>query len=153
MVLDDLTAHDKFLLMLQWMLALEKRHADVLQPGLVHIKYDAQDIRDLTFGAGDAAQKLGEVADCLKQAFRGTDLIAREGMGFWILTPFTQIDPVMEKVRQVISTAPQNGLGIAQSNVRIYLLRDHLGSAASQFKAAQDFLDYLQTLPEPLLPA
>ncbi|WP_342619847.1 hypothetical protein [Rhodoferax sp. GW822-FHT02A01] len=152
MVLDDLTAHDKFLLMLEWMLALEKRHADVLQPGLVHIKYDPQDIRDLTFGASDAAQKLSEVAECLKRSFRGTDFIAREGMDFWILTPFTQIDPVMEKVRQVIKTAPQNGLGIAHSNVRIYMLRDHLGGAAGQFKAAQDFLDYLQTLPEPVLP-
>ena len=34
MVLDDLTAHDKFLVLLEWMLALEKRHADVLQPAL-----------------------------------------------------------------------------------------------------------------------
>ena len=152
MVLDDLTAHDRFLVMLEWILALERRHADVLQPGLVHIKYDPQDIRDLTFGASDAAQKLSEVADCLTHSFRGTDLIAREGMDFWILTPFTQIDPVVEKVREVISTAPQNGLGIAHSNVRIYLLRDHLGGAAGQFKAGQDFLDYLKTLPDAVLP-
>lgn len=153
MVLDDLTAHDKFLVMLEWILALEKRHADVLQPGLVHIKYKPEDIRDLTFGASDAAQKLSEVAQCLTQAFRGTDLIAREGMGFWILTPFTQIDPVVEKVRQIITTAPQNGLGIAHSNVRIYLLRDHIGGVAAKFKAGQDFLDYLQSLPESILPA
>jgi GGDEF domain-containing protein len=153
MVLDDLTAHDRFVLMLEWMLALEKRHADVLQPGLVHIKYDAQDIRDLTFGASDAAQKLSEVADCLKQAFRGTDFIAREGMDFWILTPFTQIDPVTEKVRQILKTAPQNGLGIAHSNIRIHMLRDHMDGAAAKFKAAHDFLDYLQSLPEPVLPA
>ena len=153
MVLDDLTAHDKFLVLLEWMLALEKRHADVLQPALVYIKYDAQDIRDLTYGASDAAMKLSEVADCLKEAFRGTDLIAREGMSFWILTPFTQIDPVVEKVRQVMATAPQNGLGIAHSNVRIHLLRDHIEGPAGQFKSAQDFLDYLKALPEPVLPA
>jgi hypothetical protein len=153
MVLDDLTAHERFLVMLEWILALERRHADVLQPGLVHIKYDPQDIRDLTFGASDAAQKLSEVADCLTHAFRGTDLIAREGMSFWILTPFTQIDPVVEKVRQVISTAPKNGLGIAHSNVRIYMLRDHVSGAAGKFKAGQDFLDYLKTLPDAVLPA
>ena len=152
MVLDDLTAHDKFLVMLEWMLALEKRHADVLEPGLVHIKYDARDIRDLTFGASDAAKKLSEVAECLTHAFRGTDLIAREGMSFWILTPFTNIDPVVEKVRQVMVAAPQNGLGIAHSNVRIYMLRDHIGGPAGKFKAGQDFLDYLKTLPEPVLP-
>jgi hypothetical protein len=153
MVLDDLTAHARFLVVLEWILALEKRHADALQPGLVHIRYDPQHIRDLTFGAGDAAHKLGEVADCLTLAFRGSDLIAREGMGFWILAPFTQIDPVVEKVRQVISSAPKKGLAIANSDVRIYLLRDHLGGAASQFKAAQDFLDYLKSLPAPVLPA
>jgi hypothetical protein len=152
MVLNDLTAHDRFLLMLEWMLALEKRHADVLEPGLVHIKYDAQDVRDLTFGASDAASKLSEVAECLTQAFRGTDLIAREGMSFWILAPFTRIDPVAEKVRQVMATAPQNGLAIAHSNVRIYMLRDHLGGPASKFKAGQDFLDYLKSLPESVLP-
>jgi hypothetical protein len=153
MVLDDLTAHDRFMVMLEWVLALEKRHADALQPGLVHIKYDPQDIRDLSFGAGDAAQKLSEVADCLTHAFRGSDLIAREGTDFWILTPFTQMDPVMEKVRQVISSAPKQGLAIAHSDVRIYLLRDHLGGAASKIKAAQDFLDYLKSLPAPVPPA
>ena len=152
MVLDDLTDHDRFLVLLEWILALEKRHADVLQPGLVYIKYDAQDIRDLTFGASDAARKLSEVADCLKSAFRGTDLITREGMSFWILAPFSQIDPVVEKVRQIMATAPQNGLGIAHSNVRIYLLRDHIEGPAGQFKSAQDFLDYLKALPEPVLP-
>lgn len=152
MVLDDLSAHDRFLVMLEWMLALEKRHADALEPGLVHIKYDPQDIRDLTFGASDAAQKLSEVGACLTRAFRDTDFIAREGMDFWILTPFTRIDPVIEKVRVVISTAPQSGLRIAHSNVRIHMLRDHVTGAAGKFKAGQDFLDYLQTLPNSVLP-
>lgn len=148
---DDINAQDKFKVMLEWMLALEKRHADALQPGLVHIKYDEADIRDLTFGASDAAQKLNEVMDCLRQAFRTTDIIAREGMGFWILSPFTQIDPIMEKVKKVIRTAPQNGLGIAQSNVRVYLMRDHMQGGAAHFKAAEDFLDYLRGLPAPVL--
>lgn len=151
MVLDDLTAHDKFMVLLEWMMALEARHADALQPSLVYIKYDEKDIRDLTFGASDAAQKLSEVQDCLRRAFRTTDLIARDGMGFWILTPFSQVDPVMEKVTAVIRTAPQNGLGIAQSNVRIFSLRDHLNTSAAKFKATQDFLDYLKALPAPIL--
>lgn len=151
MFAEDITAQDKFKVMLEWMLALEKRHADALQPGLIHIKYDEADIRDLTFGASDAAHKLNEVMDCLRRAFRTTDIIAREGMGFWILSPFTQIDPIMEKVQNVIRTAPQNGLGIAQSNVRVYLLRDHMHGPAANFRAAEDFLDYLRSLPAPVL--
>lgn len=151
MFAEDISAQDKFKVMLEWILALEKRHAEALQPGLIHIKYDEADIRDLTFGASDAAQKLNEVLGCLRTAFRTTDIIAREGMGFWILSPFTQIDPIMEKVQNVIRTAPQNGLGIAQSNVRVYLLRDHMQGAAANFKAAEDFLDYLRRLPAPIL--
>lgn len=152
MVLDDMSAHDRFLVLLEWILALERRHHDALEPGLVYIKYDEKDIRDLTFGASDAAQKLSEVADCLKEAFRGSDLIAREGMSFWILAPFSQIDPLVEKVRQVMATAPQNGLAIAHSNVRLFMLRDHIGGPAGQFKSPQDFLDYLKALPETVLP-
>lgn len=148
---DNISAHERFMVMLEWMLALEKRHSDALQPGLVHVSYDASEIRDLTFGASDAATKLNEVQDCLRQAFRSTDLITREGHGFWILTPFTQIDPVMEKVQQVIHTAPKNGLGVAQSNVRVYLLKDHMHSGAANFKNGRDYLDYLRALPTAVL--
>jgi hypothetical protein len=153
MVSDEISPDNKFWVLLEWMLALDARHADVLQPGLVHINYDPTDIRDLTFGAHDAAQKLHEVMDCLRDAFRGTDMITRKGMGFWILAPFTQIDPVVEKVRKVIQTAPQNGLAIAQSNVRIYMLHDHVTSRPGGFADVDDFLDYLQTVPEAILPA
>lgn len=151
MVLDDLTAHDKFMVLLEWMMALEKRHADSLQPCLVYIKYDEHDVRDLTFGASDAARKLSEVLECLRHAFRTTDLITRDGMSFWILSPFTQFDPVMEKVTKVMRTAPQNGLAIAHSNVRIYNLKDHVHGGAGKFTHGQDFLDYLKALPAAIL--
>ncbi len=152
MVLDDISANDKFLVMLDWMLALEGRHADALQPGLVYVAYDQTDVRDLTFGASDAARKLSEVLDCLQRAFRTTDIIARQGMGFWILTPFTQIDPVIGKVRQVIKTAPKNGLAIAHSNIRIFMLRDHIAARPAKFRSAQECLDYLLTQPVDVLP-
>lgn len=145
--MDEITDRDKFLIMLEWMLALEQRHSDALEPGLIHIAYDASDIRDLTFGAGDAAHKLTEVLQCLQQVFRGTDLIAREGMNYWILAPFTQIDPVMEKVRKVLTTAPQSGLAIAHSNVRVYMLRDHMDSPSAKVRDAEGFLAHLLTQP------
>lgn len=147
MVLDDMYARERFHFQLEWLLALEQRHHNILQSGLVLVTYDPQDLRGLTFDAADAATKLGEVLTCLKKAFRSTDLMTREGMSFWILTPFTQLDPVMDKVRHVLTHAPQNGLAIAKSDIRIYLLRDHLIEDASVGKSSSEFLDYLKKRP------
>jgi hypothetical protein len=107
----------------------------------------------VTYDAGDAAHKLGEVLNCLKQAFRSTDLVMREGMNFWIITPFTQLDPVIEKVKNVISTAPKNGLEIAQSNIKIFLIRDHIKPGMTECNSGVDFLQYLlagETPPGPI---
>jgi hypothetical protein len=145
--MDEISDRDRFLILLEWMLALEQRHSDALEPGLVHIAYDAVDVRDLTYGASDAASKLTEVLICLQQVFRGTDLITREGMNFWILAPFTQIDPVMEKVRKVLTTAPQSGLAIAHSNVKVYMMREHLDNPAAKVRDAEGFLAHLLTQP------
>lgn len=143
MILDDINSKERFMFQLEWLLALEHRYSHILQSGLVHVSYDAQEVRGLTYNASDAAQKLGEVMICLRQAFRSTDLVARDGLNFWILTPFTQLDPVMEKVQQILTTAPQNGLAIAKSNINIYLLRDHMNPDSPPFKSGKEFLTHL----------
>ncbi len=147
MVLDDCNERDKFFYMLEWMLALELRYPDTLQPGLVHVTYDPTDIRSLTSDAADAAEKLGEVLSCLQQAFRTTDIVARDGLAFWILTPFTQADPVMDKIRTVIRTAPQKGLAIAESNIDMFLLKDRQKPGSPKFNNAREFLDILLQIP------
>jgi len=147
MVLDDMYTREHFLFQLEWILALEHRHQNALQSGLVYVTYDPQDVYGLTFDAADAAGRLGEVLLCLKSAFRSTDLVTREGMNFWILTPFTQLDPVLDKVRHVLAHAPENGLAIAKSDICIYLLRDHIKGNSLVLKKAEDFLDYLRQQP------
>jgi hypothetical protein len=147
MVLDDMYARERFLFQLEWLLALEQRYHNVLQSGLVRVAYDPQDVHGLTFDAADAATQLGKLMACLKSSFRSTDLVAREGMNFWILTPFTQLDPVMDKVRHVLTNAPENGLAIAKSDIRVYLLRDHLKGGGAGHDKAQAFLAYLQQQP------
>jgi hypothetical protein len=136
-------AREQFLFMLDWVLALEQRHGHGLQAGLVHIAYDQNEIRDMTFSASDAAQKLNEVTECLVNVFRNTDIIVREGFSFWILVPFTKNDSVLEKVNRVIKTAPQNGLSIAQSNVRVFIIEDYLNEQSPKAKPAQEFLEFL----------
>jgi len=147
MVLDDIYSRDRFLSQLDWILALEQRYQHILQSGLVHITYNTRDVQNLTFDAGDAAIRLGEVLACLKNAFRSTDLVTREGMSFWILTPFTQLDPVADKVRYILKYAPENGLTIASSQIRVHLLRDHVKKDMDHCKTAEDFLNYLRNQP------
>ena len=151
MVLEDMYARERFLFWLEWLLALESRYSNILQSGLVRITLDRHDVFGLTYDAGDTALKLSEVKDCLKQAFRRTDLVARDGLNFWILTPFTQSDPVIEKIRKVIKTAPLNGLSIAKSDIDIFLLRDHLKPGIPAFKTGQDFLAYLLLGQAPII--
>jgi hypothetical protein len=145
MVLDDMYARERFLFHLEWLLSLETRYCHILQSGLVYIALNPNDVHGLTYDAGDAAQKLGEVSNCLKQAFRTTDLVMREGMNFWIITPFTQLDPVIEKVKSVITTAPKNGLEIAQSNTKIFLLRDYIKPGKPEWDSGVGFLEHLLT--------
>lgn len=147
MVLDDMYASERFYHQLEWLLALEHRYHHVLQSGLVRVSYDPRDVHGLTFDAADAANQLGEVLACLKKSFRSTDLVARKGLNFWILTPFTQTDPVMDKVRHVITHAPQNGLAIAKNDISVYLLRDHLNADKATHNDAEGFLDYLMSVP------
>ena len=153
MILDDLNAREKFLFVLGWEMALGARHLDTKQPALVYIHYDPAEIRELTLDASDTALKLGEIMDCLRQAFRTTDLIARDGTSFWILAPYAHSDSVMGKVNQVIRTAPNNGLAIAHSNVRVFLLDDYIRTDTAAYPSAQALLDSLLQEPaqEPVM--
>ncbi len=144
MVLDDLYSRERFLSQLDWILALELRYQNILQTGLVHVRYHPREIQNLTFDAADAARQLGEVLACLRKSFRATDLVMRDGLAFWILTPFTQLDPVLEKVRQVLHYGPENGLAIASSDLQIYLLRDHVQRSPGAPASAEQLLDYLR---------
>lgn len=143
MVLQDMYARERVLSHLEWLLALEHRYDHVLQTGLIHIAYDPAEVLGLTFDAADAANQLSHVLGCLKQSFRSTDLVARDGFSIWILTPFTQFDPIMEKVQHVIANAPKNGLSIAKKNISVYLLRDHLNADTPLFERPEQFLSHL----------
>ena len=143
MVLEELGDGDKFMAVLEWMIALGHRQSGVLEAGLVYVTYDPVEVRDLTFSASDTVAQLGVIQTCLRKAFRHSDLICRDGVNFWILAPFTQIEPVLDKVQRVIKSAPENGLSFAKQNFRVFMLKDYIGPGSAPISGPLEFLGTL----------
>lgn len=120
---EDTEARDKFLFTLEWLLAVTKRHSDCVRFGLAHIDYESSRILGETYGAQDASKRLDEVAHSLRNAFRKTDLVARDGVDFWILVPYTPPEEkFVDKIRYVIETVSQCGLQIVARDISFFLL-------------------------------
>lgn len=140
----DIEQREKFLFTLEWLLAVTRRYSVHVQFGLVHVNYaDARVLGDI-YGAQEAAQRLDEIAHSLCNAFRKTDLVARDGTDFWILAPYTSTDrKLVEKVRYIIEIASQNGLYIVERDISIFSLP--FGEPRSEDDcSAAEFLAYLK---------
>lgn len=124
--MNDTDVKAQFFFQLEWVLALEKRYVNILEAGLVHIACEPAHVQSLTFGAKDAAMNFDDVQALLRESFRATDLMVRIGFDVWILTPFTQADPVTQKIEHLLSSARQRGVAIARHQIRVHLIRDHL---------------------------
>ncbi len=120
---EDTEARDKFLFTLGWLLAVTKRHTDCVRFGLAHIDYESSRILGEAYGAQDASERLDEVAHSLRQAFRKTDLVARDGVDFWILVPYTPPEEeFIDKIQYIIETVSQCGLQIVARDISFFLL-------------------------------
>lgn len=150
MIQEELGDGEKFMAVLEWMIALGHRQSGVLEAGLVYVTYDPEEVRDLTFSASDTVEQLSVIKNCLRSAFRHSDLICRDGVNFWILAPFTQIEPVLDKVQRVIKSAPENGLSFAKNNFQVFMLKDYIGPGSASVPGPQEFL---QTLLQETTPA
>jgi hypothetical protein len=135
---------EKFFVQLEWVLALEKRYVNILEAGLVHIACDPAHMQSLTFGAKDAATNFEDVQELLRESFRATDLIARIGFDVWILTPFTQADPVTQKIEHLLSVAQQRGVAIARHQIAVHLIKDHLSMDKTRAPDGLAFLNQLK---------
>lgn len=124
--MNDTDLQSKFFFQLAWVLALEKRYVNILEAGVVHIACDPTHVQSLTFGAKDAASNFDDVQALLRESFRATDLMVRIGFDVWILTPFTQADPVTQKIEHLLASAQQRGVAIARHQIRVHLIKDHL---------------------------
>lgn len=141
---EDLEVREKFLFTLEWLLAVTKRHSGGLQFCLAHINYKTPNILGETYGAQNASQKLDEVSHSLRNAFRKTDLVARDGEDFWILVPFvSDEEKLVDKIKYLIETASQSGLQIVERDISIFLLPDGAAELDANGSAVE-FLAYLK---------
>ena len=142
---EELRRFENFLATLEWLLALTERYSSSdIQIGLIHIDFGNPRILGEAYGAQRASQRLHEVANCLRNAFRKTDLVARDREDFWILTPYTPVtEKLSDKVRLITELASKDGLEFVERDISIFSLRD-VAAKASKNRTAPQFLQHLK---------
>lgn len=140
----DIESSEKFLFTLGWLLAVTKRHSGCLEFGLAHIDFTNSKILGDTYGAQKASQKLDEVSQVLRKAFRKTDLVARDGLDFWILVPYTPVtEKLADKVKYIVETASQGGLQIVERDISMFSLPQKIVDVDDDCTASE-FLEHLK---------
>jgi len=140
---EDTAAWEKFLYVLEWVLALQVRYANNLRYSLVCISFHNQRALGDAYGARDAVQMLIELAAKLRRGLRRTDLVARNGTDVWVLIPFVTPESVLAKVGQIVEIAATNGLDIVDRDVSIYSIPDAGILEDNRFGTPQDFLEFV----------
>lgn len=140
---EDTAAWEKFLYVLDWVLALQARYANNVRYSLVCVSFHNQRALGDAYGARDAVQMLVELAGKLRGGLRKTDLVARNGTDIWVLIPFVTPESVLSKVGQIVEIAAANGLDIVDRDVSIYSVPDAGILEGNRFESPQDFLDFI----------
>ena len=135
---------DRFMITLEWLMALEERYPSGISFGLLHVCFHGREKLGQTYGARDAVHMLKNLADQLSQSFRRTDLVARNGTDFWILVPYTQPETVTQKVTTLVELASDNGLDVVDRDVAIFALPDPVFATGLSKANAAECLAYLK---------
>lgn len=141
---EDFQALDRFLSTLEWLMALHERNPNALHFGLVHVCFHDKQQLGAAYGARDASQMLTHLARQLRNSFRKTDLVARDGTDFWVLVPYTSPETVTEKVRTLVEMASDNGLDIVDRDVAVFAMPDPAIMSNMAFNSAAEFLAHLK---------
>lgn len=120
---ENAEAREKFLFVLEWLMEVTKRYSGPLHFGLAHIGHGNPRLLGETYGAKMASQQLDEVLRSLRQAFRKTDLVARDGLDFWIVIPFTPAtEKISDKIKYILDSASLAGLQIVERDISFFSL-------------------------------
>ena len=140
---EDTAAWEKFLYVLEWVLAVQARYATSLRHSLVCISFHDQKRLGDTYGAKDALQMLIDLAKQLRKSLRKTDLVARNGTSVWVMIPFVTPESVLAKVSQIVEIGAANGLDIVDRDISIFSIPDAGILEGKNFNNAEDFLEFI----------
>lgn len=123
MIRDDADVQKVFLSTLEWLIAVTNRYYSPLEFGLVHISFGDQHDLGEAYGALDAIWQLVKFTSTFKKAFRKTDLVARIGIDYWIIVPYTPAsEGIYEKVLGILKMADHEGLQVVERRTSIFTL-------------------------------
>ena len=123
MIREDADVQRVFLSMLEWLIAVSKRYYSPLEFGLVHISFGDQHDLGEAYGALDAIWQLVKFTSTFKKAFRKTDLVARIGIDYWVIVPYTPAsEGIYEKVLGILKLAEHEGLQVVERRISIFTL-------------------------------
>lgn len=141
----DIEARDRFMITLDWLLAVHERYpGNSLNFGLLHVCFHDRQKLGEAYGAPEAHHLLAELGGKLRQAFRRTDLVARDGTDFWILAPYTTPETVMEKIATLVEISAADGLNIVDRDVTVFALPDPALTDQAPLSSAAAFLAHLK---------
>ncbi|MDP2142944.1 MAG: diguanylate cyclase [Gallionella sp.] len=147
MIHKDIEAKAHFVHTLEWIMAVMHRYSFPIQFDLVHIAHGNGNEIGETYGAQEAFRQLAAVTDSLRNAFRKTDLVARDGSDLWVIVPYTPAtEKIYDKVSGILQDAVHEGLHIVEREVSIFSLPMHLtelGKDSSKLTALE-FLSHLK---------
>lgn len=138
---EDAAAWERFLHVLDWVLAVQIRYATNLRHSLVCISFHDPKVLGDAYGARDALQMVIELAAKLRESLRKADLVARNGTDVWVLIPFVTPKSVMARVGQIVEIAAANGLNIVDRDLSVYAIPDTDALATLSFDSAEEFLE------------
>jgi GGDEF domain-containing protein len=137
---EDTIAREKFLNVLEWVLAVQARYDSSLRQSLVCISFHDQKALGDAYGAKDALRMVIGLAAHLRQSLRKTDLVARNGTDIWVLIPFVTPESVLAKVAQIVEIAAADGLDLVDRDLSIYSIPDAGILESLTYRDAEDFL-------------
>lgn len=147
MILKDIEAKAHFVHTLEWIMAVIHRYSSPIQFGLVHIAHGNGNEIGEKYGAQEAVRQLVAVTDSLRNAFRKTDLVARDGSDFWVIVPYTPAtEKIYDKVVSILQTADHDGLRIVDRETSIFSLPMNLSELTKEPSklTALEFLTHLK---------
>lgn len=122
-MISDAQKRELFLATLDWLRHVLMRHSDDFNFALVKIAYGDNNALGDVYGAPEALRQLSMLTDALQDAFRKSDMVARNGTDFWIIFPYTPFNEnIYEKIIDVIHAAKHQGLNIVNREIAIFEL-------------------------------